>query len=131
MRIFFLLLLQLVLISCLTRIQNNNAKISFDITEYNMGDMKLNEDTHYNFNFLNAGTSPLIIQNVKTSCGCTIPKYSTKPIKPGDKGSIEIRYDTSFPGFFNKTIKVYFNGKNSPVELKIKGRVKYPDKSEI
>ena len=130
MRIFFLLLLQLAIISCQTRMQNNSAKISFDINEYNMGDLELNENTHCNFNFLNSGNSPLIIQNVKTSCGCTIPKYSMKPIKPGDKGSIEIRYDTSLPGAFNKTIKVYFNGNNSPVELKIKGRVEYPDNRE-
>ncbi|MBN2755844.1 MAG: DUF1573 domain-containing protein [Bacteroidales bacterium] len=40
---------------------------------------------------------------------------------------LKLRYDTSYYGNFSKTIKVYYNGKDSPVELIIKGSVNYPN----
>jgi len=38
--------------------------------------------------------------DVKTSCGCTIPEWPRKPVKPGAKGEIKVKYDAAFPGVF-------------------------------
>ena len=75
------------------------------------------------FAFSNPGTSPLVIEQVETSCGCTVPEWPQKPILPGKHGEIKVRYDTSQPSMFSKTIIVYFNGKNSPAKLTINGSV--------
>lgn len=41
-----------------------------------------------------------------------------------------IKYDADSPGVFHKTIKVHYNGKNSPVQLSIRGQVEYPEDLE-
>lgn len=76
------------------------------------------------FEFVNTGSAPLIITDVKTSCGCTTPSYSRQPIPPGGKGYIEAAYDpVNSPGPFSKTITVSSNAQNSPIVLTIKGVV--------
>lgn len=113
----------LFLFSCSSPITQNDAIIRFNGQKYDFGTIPLKKEVQYGFEFSNPGKTPLVINNVKTSCGCTIPEWPRKPIKPGAKGEIKFAYDTTSPGVFHKTITVYFNGKSSPVELKIKGKV--------
>lgn len=80
------------------------------------------------FEFSNTGESPLLIKEVTTSCGCTVPEWPKEVIQPNGKGTIKIVYDAKYPGRFNKTVTVVYNGKNSPLELTIKGEVPYPKK---
>jgi len=87
--------------------------------------LELNESANCTFKFSNPGNTPLIVYNVKTSCGCTVPEWTKVPVKPGKSGEIRITYETSQPGFFNKTITVFYNGKDSPQTLTIKGRMRF------
>ena len=128
-KVLFLIIF-LVLLSCSPTIPTNDASISFNSLEYNFGELLYKSKAGCKFEFTNSGKTPLLIYNVKTSCGCTVPKWSKKPIRSGKKGVINIEYDTLHPGAFNKTITVFYNGKESPVELCIKGRVKYPKEIE-
>lgn len=76
------------------------------------------------FEFTNTGDSPVIIQRVSASCGCTTPTYSKEPILPGKTGNISARYTTTGrPGTFNKTVTVYTNVPDSVYVLTIKGSV--------
>lgn len=76
------------------------------------------------FEFTNTGKSPLIIQRVSASCGCTTPSYTREPILPGKKGKIDVKYSTiARPGSFNKTITVYTNVPDTVYVLSIKGNV--------
>ncbi len=101
----------------------NDAIIQFSRQDHNIGTIPLKEEVQYGFEFFKPCKKPLVISNVKTSCGCTIPEWPRKPIMPGVKGEIKVAYDAPSPGVFHKTITVYFNGKNSPLDLKIKGKV--------
>ncbi|WP_284652295.1 DUF1573 domain-containing protein [Flavobacterium terrisoli] len=77
------------------------------------------------FEFTNTGTAPLIITDVKSSCGCTVPSKPTEPIAPGKIGKIEVKYNMN-PGPIRKTITVETNAVNAEegrVILKIKGEV--------
>jgi hypothetical protein len=112
--------------ACGTRERSNNAEIKFKTTEINFGKLEFNGNGNCSFIFTNPGNTPLVIQHVKTSCGCTVPEWPNKPIKPGKTSEIKINYDTKHPGAFNKTITVFYNGKNSPATLFIKGDVEYP-----
>ena len=78
---------------------------------------------HCSFPFTNTGTAPLIIHQAFASCGCTIPTYTKEPIKPGDKGVIDVTYDGTdkFPGHFTKTITIRSNAVNEVVRLTIEG----------
>ncbi len=63
--------------------------------------------------------------NVKSSCGCAVAAWSKKPVKPQESGELIITYNPVFPGSFHKELFVYYNGKESPAKLKIKGQVQY------
>jgi len=75
------------------------------------------------FEFTNVGEAPLIIKQIKSTCGCTVPKKPTQPIMPGEKGEIKISYDTKRLGGFSKAITVFSNAKTERKTLKIKGFV--------
>ena len=77
------------------------------------------------FEFKNTGNEPLIITNVQSTCGCTVPTKPTEPIMPGKTGKIDVKYNMS-PGPIRKTITVESNAVNydgGKVPLKIKGEV--------
>jgi hypothetical protein len=77
------------------------------------------------FEFTNTGDAPLIITNVQSTCGCTIPTKPKEPIMPGKTGKIEVKYNMN-PGPIRKTITVETNAVNyegGRIALKIRGEV--------
>lgn len=77
------------------------------------------------FEFTNTGDAPLIITNVQSTCGCTVPTKPTEPIAPGKTGKIDVKYNMN-PGPIRKTITVETNAVNveeGRVAIKIKGEV--------
>ena len=77
------------------------------------------------FEFKNTGDAPLIITEVLSTCGCTVPTKPNEPIMPGKTGKIEVKYNMA-PGPIRKTITVESNAVNyesGRVALKIKGEV--------
>lgn len=102
----------------------NYAEITFDTLRYNFGTFSKDEAVvHCSFPFTNTGTAPLIIHQAFASCGCTVPTYTKEPIKPGERGTIDVTYDGTdkFPGRFSKTITVKTNAINEVVRLNIEG----------
>jgi len=75
------------------------------------------------FVFTNIGDAPLIISNIQSSCGCTVPEKPKDPIMPGKKGKIKVSYDTNRLGGFSKIITIFSNAKNARKVIKIKGYV--------
>lgn len=86
---------------------------------------KDSDDGVRSFEFTNTGNEPLIITNVQSTCGCTVPTRPTEPIAPGKTGKIDVKYNMN-PGPIRKTITVESNASNTEggrVALKIKGEV--------
>ena len=76
------------------------------------------------FTITNTGNKPLVLTNVKASCGCTTPEWSKDPILPGKTAQIKVGYNTGIKGSFNKVIEVFSNdAANSRSVLYIKGNV--------
>ena len=108
--------------------QNNvpehGAKIRFEEMEHQYDTIQKGGNGDCEFVFWNDGDEPLILQNVKASCGCTTPKYTQKPVMPGQKGTIGVHYNTNNVGGFSKTVTVTSNAVNNQrVVLRIKGTV--------
>ena len=84
-------------------------------------------DQHSNgvreFHFTNTGSAPLVIQNAKGSCGCTVPSYDKEPVMPGESGTIKVKYATNRLGVFQKTVTLTTNAATPTVVLTIKGNV--------
>ena len=104
--------------------QENKPEISFEKTVIDYGTVNKGDNGVRKFVFKNTGNAPLIISNVKSTCGCTIPKKPEKPILPGESEKIQVKYDTKRVGFIRKSITVTSNAASSPTTiLKIKGQV--------
>jgi len=130
--LLFLIILSLVITGCGDKAHKGNttykslsadtgkAVILFTEYEHNFGKVKEGEKVGCIFAFRNTGTGDLVITRATTSCGCTVPKYDTKPIPPGSTGSLEVVFNSSgYNGIQAKTISVHSNATVPLVLLKI------------
>lgn len=85
---------------------NDGPKIEFVNTEHNFGDNPQGTPVSTDFVFKNVGNAPLVLQNVKASCGCTTPYWPKEPIMPGQESKISAKYNMARAGNFSKTITV-------------------------
>jgi hypothetical protein len=103
---------------------NPNAPvITFEKTTHDYGNVTKGGDGTCEFKFKNTGIEPLILSNVQSSCGCTVPEWPREPILRGKSASIKVKYDTNRVGPINKTITVMSNGKVASIQLRIIGTV--------
>ena len=119
------------LISFAANAQEKVAKIEFKETTIDYGVIEKGADGVRVFEFTNTGDAPLIITDVKSSCGCTVPKKPEGPIAPGKTGEISVKYDTNRVNPIRKTITVLSNADTPTVALKIKGEVIDPSKTSV
>jgi len=122
----------ILLIMAITAVQAQNApKIAFEKTNHNFGAFLESAGSQATtFKFKNTGTTPLIINNVRASCGCTTPTWTKDPVAPNATGEITVSYDPkNRPGAFNKTVTVSSNAENNTVILEISGEVNQREKT--
>lgn len=100
------------------------AEITFDKTTHDFGTFtESNGIQKCVFKFKNTGDKDLVISTAIATCGCTAPTYTKTPVKPGETGTINVRYNGigKPTGVFKKTITVRSNAKNDVVRLYITG----------
>ena len=122
-------LIVVALISLIGYTSSAQAKISFKNETVDYGKIVKGSDGVRVFEFTNTGDAELVVTNVKSSCGCTVPKKPEEPSAPGASGSIEVKYDTNRVGPIRKTVTGYSNAEEQIKALKIKGEVLNADKS--
>lgn len=99
--------------------------LTFEKTDHDFG--KINEaDGRVSvvFNFKNEGMAPLVLSNVRASCGCTTPTWTKEPVEPGQSGSITVTYNPNGrPGKFQKTVTITSNATVATQRVYIRGEV--------
>ncbi|MBR4440010.1 MAG: DUF1573 domain-containing protein [Bacteroidales bacterium] len=101
------------------------GEFRFDTTVFNFGTILEGEQVSTEFVYRNTGKADIIISKIETSCGCTVPEYDKDPVRPGDKGSIRVRFDSNGKsGTQYKTIRIFSNSRDDIFELVITGEVK-------
>jgi len=105
------------------RAKERGKEIWFEEYLHDYGEIPKDSDGEWSFTFKNLGKSSIIINRVRSTCGCTIPAWPREPIEPGASGEITVKYNTSTTGTFLKSVYVYCSAANSPVKLQIKGKV--------
>ncbi len=101
--------------------------ISFEVTQADLGDLRQGEKAEYLFEFTNTGNKPLIIQNVISTCGCTVPEWPKTPVKPGEKAVLKVVFDsTGKIGRQNKIITIRSNVPGPDKKLRISAMVLPP-----
>lgn len=91
-------------------------------TSYSFGKIPQGRPVTHVFDIVNTGSSPLLLENVQASCGCTTPEWSRDPIAPGATASIRVGYNAYADGRFNKTVTIFYNNGQTKV-LTINGEV--------
>ncbi len=94
----------------------------FDSYVYDYGKIKRKSDGQCIFKFTNVDIVPVVVSNVKTSCGCTSPQWPKQPILPKETAEIIVKYNTKIIGPFTKTITVTSSA-SQRIVLTIKGEV--------
>jgi len=97
--------------------------ISWSTETYEFGSIEQDVPATAEFVLTNEGKQPIIITDVKKTCGCTVPAYNEEPIMPGESSTIKATYNAKKAGLFTKTIKVYTTLSDKPILLKLKGEV--------
>lgn len=114
----------------LLNVLNEKAKATTSVTvvewlkpDADLGNIVKGKPATAVYEFVNHGKTPVIITNVKTSCGCTSKSYTQEPVQPGQKGTVKATYNAAKSGKFYKTVTVTLNDGSAPKVLKIRGTV--------
>lgn len=98
-------------------------EFKFDKETYDFGKIPQGKPVSVDFKFTNVGEEPIIITNVESTCGCTVPEYTKTPIKKGESGVIKVTYNAAAAMPFSKAITIKSNAKTPVKSLYIKGEV--------
>ena len=122
---FILLLTALLSAASLSAQQPNTSQVTYKTLSHDFGQIReIDGPVSFTFEFTNTSSTPFIIENISTTCGCTTPEYSRQPIPPGKSGIIKVSYDpTGRAGAFNNPVVVTSNNRRDQVRLSIKGTV--------
>lgn len=102
--------------------------LEFESDFHDFGRVIQGEKVSFAFKFTNTGKSDLIITGVSSSCGCTVPEFPKAPIKPGESGKIDVKFDSEGRrGYQNKTVTISSNAQPANQLLRIKAEVTLPE----
>jgi hypothetical protein len=114
------------------KVENPNAGVmTFETEVIDYGTIEQGSDGVREFVFTNTGKEPVVISNVRGSCGCTVPTKPEAPILPGKKGVIKVKYDTKRLGPINKSVTITSNSSTPTKVVRIKGKIVAPQTSPI
>ncbi|PSJ75865.1 hypothetical protein C7N43_16770 [Sphingobacteriales bacterium UPWRP_1] len=115
-------------------VETTKPILNFEQESFDFGDVPEGPQVTHEFKFKNDGKEPLVIADVKASCGCTTPDWPKEPVMPGEEAVIKATYNTSKRiGPFNKAITITSNAYEPTKRLYIKGTVlqgEQPQKEE-
>ncbi len=92
-------------------------------TAHDFGELRIGHTAVHRFVFENAASEPIVLQAVRTECGCTVADWSEEPIRPQQKSEVAIEFYADRSGYFRKKIKVYFDRQRRAEVLWISGTV--------
>lgn len=101
----------------------NFATVSFAETEHDFGTIKNGTPVETVFKYTNTGSSPLVVSDIKSTCGCTVPTDWTKQVAPGETGQFTVKFNGQGNGLVSKAITLTTNTENGSETVKIKAMV--------
>lgn len=99
------------------------AEFKFEKETYDFGKIPQGKPVSVEFKFTNVGDEPLIISNIESVCGCTVPKYTNTPVLKGQTGTITVSYNAAAVAPFSKGLTIRSNAKTPIKVIYIKGEV--------
>lgn len=104
------------------RAQTATEVLELKELSYDFGSIAQGKPVYHVFQIVNNSTTPLKLDNVQASCGCTTPEWNKEAIAAGATDKIRVGYNAASEGHFEKTVTITYNG-NSTKQIIIKGEV--------
>lgn len=101
----------------------SKAEFKFTSESHDFGKIKQGIPVTHEFKFTNSGSEPIIITEVRPSCGCSVAEFTKNPIAPGAEGTISVKFDAAAMGPFTKHLTVRSNTKTPIKTIVIRGEV--------
>jgi len=100
----------------------------FEAESHDFGPIKQGDEVEYTFKFKNVGEAPLVIADIKASCGCTLPSWPKEPVAPNEEGEILVKFNSKGKvGLQQKNITITANVEGGQKVVSIKTNVEAPD----
>ena len=109
-------------------VSSNFPVITFNETTHDFGEIEANKSVETVFSYTNTGDAPLVINNIATTCGCTVPQdWSREPLAVGETGKFTVKYNGSGKGKVSKSLTLTANTEKGKEVVKITAFVKTDD----
>ncbi len=106
---------------------DQDIKLEASKSLHEFGAIAQGRPVYHVFVLENKSGTPVLIDNIQASCGCTTPEWTKEPIAPGGKTNVKVGFNAAAEGPFEKTIQVFYQ-QGKQLELAIRGNVwKTPD----
>ena len=101
-------------------LKNNNEKVVlFDSLHIDLGKIEKGKTYQTKFTYVNRSDKPLVIKEIKTSCGCMVSTWCKEPLTIGKSANLIIKFTPDTPGYNSKAIMVYHNLSSFPIHLRV------------
>lgn len=94
--------------------------ISFDKVEHDFGTLEDGTPVETIFKYTNTGNSMLVVSDIKSTCGCTVPSNWTREVAPGETGEFSVKFNGKGANQVQKTVNLTTNTENGKESVRIK-----------
>lgn len=95
--------------------------ITFDETVHDFGTIVNGTPVETKFKYTNTGKAPLVVSNIKSTCGCTVPQdWSREPLAPGESAEFTVKFNGKGANQVTKTITLTTNTEKGTEQVRIK-----------
>lgn len=122
-------ILSLILILVSGFIFSQNSPLHFENNVQKFGKVDEGKDVYLTYQFVNKSEKPVVINEAKVNCSCTVVTFPKEPIRPNATGTINVGFHTKGKiGFQERTVNLITDQGN--VEIMFKGVVKASDRTK-
>lgn len=101
--------------------------VTFDKTTHDFGEIMNGTPVETVFTYTNTGKSPLVVTDIKSTCGCTVPQgWSREPLAPGASSQFTVKFNGKGANKVSKTITLTTNTEKGREQVRISAFIK-PD----
>ena len=125
-----LFVLVALLLGCSGQQANRGETKMLEITDlanedviYELGAIAIGQEAEFILTLKNNADKPIVINEVRIFCGCTIPEFQPEPILPKASSDLKIRFIADHLGVFSKSVRVYLSNQEDPFDVKFRGEV--------
>ncbi|WP_299128450.1 DUF1573 domain-containing protein [uncultured Winogradskyella sp.] len=104
----------------------NFPVLELDKVEHDFGTIMNGTPVETIFKYKNTGESMLVVSNIKSTCGCTVPSNYTREVKPGEEGQFTVKFNGKGNGKVSKSLTMTTNTEQGTQVVKITAMVE-PD----